>query len=172
MAVLSPLFVISLLAFATLLCIAALNDFRDFKIPNRISLGVLALYPAFVVAAPTPVDWQGGIAAGGIAFIVTFVMFSRGWMGGGDAKLISAVAVWAGLGHLVLFALVMLVLGGMYSTFEAIRLGYPKRIWNRVKKLRTGEGGDVALPRDAMPYGVAIAGGGLYVAMMQFLASA
>lgn len=172
MAVLNPIFVVSLLAFATLLCIAALNDFRDFKIPNRVSVGVLVLYPAFVLSAPVPVDWEAGVAAGGIAFAATFVMFSQGWLGGGDAKLISAVAVWAGLSQLMLFVIVMLVLGGVYSTFEAIRLGYPKRIWNRFTKTKTGEDSDAVRPRDAVPYGVAIAGGGLYVAMMQFLASA
>lgn len=177
MAVLDPINALMLLGFATLLLVAALTDFRSFTIPNRLCLGILILYPAYVMSSPVGVDWRSGLVAGVLVFVVTTGMFAFGWLGGGDAKLITAAAVWAGMDQVALMIFVVLLLGGLYSTLEAIRLGYPKLIWRRIMKQKTaktaGEAVDVEeMPRDAVPYGVAIAGGGLYVAMMQFIASA
>lgn len=176
MAVLDPINMLTLLGFATLLLVAALSDFRSFIIPNRLSAGILMLYPAYVLSSSTGVDWVSGLMAGGLVFVATTAMFSLGWLGGGDAKLITAASVWAGMDQLALMIFVVLILGGVYSTFEAIRLGYPKLIWRRIMKQKAAKSGEAVdveeMPRDAVPYGVAIAGGGLYVAMMQFIASA
>ena len=176
MAVLDPINMLMLLGFATLLMVAALSDFRTFTIPNRLSAGILVLYPAYVLSSPMGVDWVSGLIAGGVVFVVTTAMFSVRWLGGGDAKLITAAAVWAGMDQLAVMVFAVLILGGLYSAFEAIRLGYPRLIWRRIIRKRTAKTGEEAdveeMPRDAVPYGVAIAGGGLYVAMMQFIASA
>src|SRR3546814_2382715 len=51
---------ISVLAFAALLTAAAVEDVRRLIIPNRIPLGIIILYPAYVLSTGAPVDWVGG----------------------------------------------------------------------------------------------------------------
>ena len=54
--------------------------------------------------------WHAG--AGAIVLVVTFVMFSFGWIGGGDAKLAAATALWLGFAHLFDYLVYASVLGG------------------------------------------------------------
>ncbi len=164
---LNPIDAAIMLAFATLLAMAALSDFRSYVIPNKLCLAILALYPAHVLASNTPVDWVSGLIAGGIVFGVGLLMFAFRLTGGGDVKLLAAAGVWAGLEMLPMMLLLVAIVGGCYSVFEAIRLQYPQRIWRRIMKRdpvpQTGGKGIV-------PYGVAISTGGLYVALTQFIA--
>ena len=74
------------LLFSALIVFAAYGDIRDYKIPNRLSLSVALLYPAYVLAAPAPVDWLMALTYGLTTLVLGFLMFSRGWLGGGDAK--------------------------------------------------------------------------------------
>jgi prepilin peptidase CpaA len=78
---------------------AALSDMVSMTIANRVSLILVA---AFAIVAPlTGMDWASygwHFAAGGLVLAVTFAMFAIGGMGGGDAKLLSATAVWMGFG--------------------------------------------------------------------------
>ncbi len=157
-----------LLAFATLLGMAALNDFRSLVIPNRLCLAIVALYPAHVLASSTPVDWASGLMAGGVVFGIGTVMFALRLTGGGDVKLMAAAGVWAGLEMLPMMVLLVMAVGGCYSLFEAIRLKYPQRILRRLlKREQVRQTGG----KDVVPYGVAISTGGLYVALTQFISS-
>ena len=46
---------------------------------------------------------------------VTFVFFARGWIGGGDAKLAAATALWLGFDHLVVYLLYASIFGGVLT---------------------------------------------------------
>ena len=165
---LSPIDGAIMLAFATLLAMAALSDFRSYVIPNRLCLAILVLYPAHVLASAAPVDWVSGLMAGGIVFGIGAVMFAFRLTGGGDVKLMAAAGVWAGLEMLPMMLALVMVVGGCYSLFEAIRLKYPQRILRRLLKrdqVRPSGG------KDVVPYGVAISTGGLYVALTLFISS-
>src|SRR3546814_4520782 len=87
---------ISILAFAALLAAAAVEDVRRLIIPNRIPLGIIILYPAYVLSTGAPVDWVGGstLAAGALA--IGIVLFAFRYAGGGDVKLFVAASLWAG----------------------------------------------------------------------------
>ena len=89
--------------FVALLSLAALIDFRERRIPNWLTGGVAALYPAYVLLSPTPVGWPGGLALAAAVFLFGLVLFARQLIGGGDVKLIAATTLWAGLDHLALF---------------------------------------------------------------------
>ena len=79
-----------------LLAYAAWSDFREYLIPNRIIVGLLVLYPAFVLTAPTAVDWTISVAIAAGILTVGFILFATNHMGGGDVKLLMATGLWAG----------------------------------------------------------------------------
>ncbi len=100
--------------FPICLALAALTDFFEMTIPNRIPVILLA---SFVLVAPfAGLGWsQFGLhlAAGAIVFSVGFVLFALNAMGGGDAKLLTAAAVWYGFDpSLYAFMLYVAYLGG------------------------------------------------------------
>ncbi len=85
--------------FPFCMAFAAISDMLSMTIANRVSLILIA---AFAVVAPlTGMDWATygwHFAAAGLVLGATFVLFAIGGMGGGDAKLLAATAVWMGFG--------------------------------------------------------------------------
>ena len=89
------------LIFPAAMVFAGSMDLFTMTIPNRISIGMVA---GFLVAAPfssltlTAFLWH--LAAGFSMLVVGILMFSRGWLGGGDAKLLAAATLWLGFDRL------------------------------------------------------------------------
>lgn len=96
---------------------AAISDMLSMTIANRVSLILVATFA--VVAPLTGMDWSvyGMHFAAGFAMLaVTFTLFAIGGMGGGDAKLIAATALWMGFNiHLVEYLVTSTVLGGVLT---------------------------------------------------------
>lgn len=144
------------LLFFALVAAAAVSDLRSRTIPNDLSIALLLLYPAHVVASPAPVAWPAAAGLAAAVLAAALVPFARGWMGGGDVKLLAAIALWAGPAQLPAFLLVtsfaggllaMLMLGGhQYGIAAACRMAGLPRL------------GDAFLDR-AIPYALAIAAG-------------
>ena len=137
--------------FPLLMVFAALSDVATMTISNRISL---ALVIGFV-----PVAIGMHFVCGLAVFALTFVMFSLGLIGGGDAKLASATALWLGWDVLMNYGLVTAVFGGALSiALLAIRkVPLPGLLLDRkwIARLHS--------PETGIPYGVALAAGGLVV---------
>jgi len=152
-------------AFLGLLLVAAVSDFRDFLIPNRVVGALMLLYPAHVLASPHPVAWQIALITGALTFVAGFVLFLFKGMGGGDVKLLTAVALWAGAPHFMAFTVITLIAALVLATLLAARIA--------VNGARTPEGFSFGTFVGALrfspilnmtvPYGVAIAAGGMYV---------
>lgn len=175
----TAIFVVALTIFSGLLAWAAISDFRRYIIPNQVSLGVIALYPVYVLSAPGPVYWQWALVMAGVFFIVGFVMYVMRAMGAGDAKLLPAVVLWVGAKDLTAF-MAVLIAGSLVLAFV---IG----VRTALAQMRAGEreagGAAVAVPGFArfarllgelrhvpffkiqVPYGVAIAAGGITVAV-------
>jgi prepilin peptidase CpaA len=106
------------------LALAAISDFVSMTIPNRVSAVALA---AFLVLAPfSGLAWPEigmNLVAGLAVFAVCFALFAANVMGGGDAKLLTATAVWFGFNHslLVLLATVGYVGGAVTLVFLLLR---------------------------------------------------
>ena len=87
-----------LVIFPFCMVYAAVSDMLSMTISNRVPV---ILVVSFAVIAPlTGVEWTTfgwHLAAGAIVLAVTFALFAIGGMGGGDAKLLAASAVWLGL---------------------------------------------------------------------------
>jgi prepilin peptidase CpaA len=175
----TAIFVVALTMFSGLLAWAAVSDFRRYIILNQVSLGALALYPVFVLSAPEAVHWQWALVMAGVFFVVGFVMYLARAMGAGDAKLLPVVMLWVGAKDFTTFMLVLI--GG------SLVLAFVVGVRTALAQMRAGEresgGAAVAVSglgrffrllgelrhvpflKIQVPYGVAIAAGGIAVAV-------
>ena len=152
------------MGFVGLLCWAFVCDSLTLKIPNKVSLGIVALYPAWVLAnwPMIGVPWLSVVIA--IAVLaVGFVVNELGLMGGGDAKLLAATALWAGPGLVFELIAVTTVMGGL------VALAVIFAAFVRHHREVTDRGEAVApffrnIAKAKYPYGIAIAVGGFVVA--------
>jgi prepilin peptidase CpaA len=138
-----------------LLVWAAASDMHRYIIPNRISLSLLILYPGYAVTlSPAEIGVATAIAAA--VFLVGAALFSFGIMGGGDVKLLAATSLWAGGAYFPVFVMLTAAAGGVLALWwgPLIRWFFPS-----VALAKAANG------RPAIPYGVAIAAGGLFVAI-------
>ena len=145
-------------AAAAALIWAAVSDIRLYIIPNRTVAIIGAAFAVFACAMP----WSfaiGGVLAGLIVFAVAVTFFARGWMGGGDAKLMTVVALWAGSSYLSTFALVTSLAG---AALGIVMLTPASRIMPAPSAEALG------VARQPMPFGLPIAAGGLAV-LAQYL---
>jgi prepilin peptidase CpaA len=107
---------IQLLAAAVtivLLVAAALSDITRYRIPNTI---VYAIVAAFAVGAIANFAWPAivwPVLAGVAMFLLGAVLFAFGLFGGGDVKLIAAMALWTSFADLPRFLLIMAAVGGL-----------------------------------------------------------
>src|ERR1700753_3379266 len=83
--------------FFALTIAAALTDIREYRIPNKISLALLALYPLHVLASPAPVDWLMAVRVASLVFAGGLTLFFCRMVGGGDVKFLAAASLWAGM---------------------------------------------------------------------------
>ena len=152
---------IATLGFLALLCAAAWSDVRSLTIPNRYTLAIALLFPIHMLPIGQPVDWLIALAVGSGMLALGFLLFALRILGGGDAKLMAAVSLWAGLEHLPEFVLLTSLSGG----------GMALLLWLRARLDRSPSiaavmtsAVDSNFTKQPMPYGVAIGVGGVYVA--------
>ena len=135
-------------------------DLLTMTIPNRISVALAAAFAFAAYRAGLPFDVVAAhVGAAALVLVIGIVFFAFGWLGGGDAKLMTVAALWIGYGDTLItyFALVA-VLGGAlalailaYRRFPATALPGPDWAMNLHRR---GSG---------IPYGLAIAGGALWI---------
>jgi prepilin peptidase CpaA len=146
-----------LAAFAVLLLVAACSDVATMTIPNWVSIALTALFPVAALIAGQPWIAIGAHLLFGFAVLaVSFFLFQAKVLGGGDAKLIAAAAVWTGGAAFGTFAIWTVLVGGLLAlTLLIVR-------W-RIKPAETRPAfvNRLLKPRGGVPYGVAIAVGGL-----------
>jgi prepilin peptidase CpaA len=145
---------ITLLLFPALMAFAASSDLITMTISNRISLALIAGF--FVLAImtgmqPTKIGMHVGASA--TVLVVAFVFFARGWIGGGDAKLAAATAMWLGFDQLFNYLIFASLLGGVL-TIAILRfrtMPLPAALANQewAKRLHRVDTG--------IPYGIALA---------------
>lgn len=143
-----------IVAFMLLMGAAAFEDFRRFIIPNPLTLGLCVLWPLYFAAAPSLAAWLAAIGCGLAVFAVGAVLFSRGYIGGGDVKLLSAAALWAGPAGIANLLLLTGILGGALALFLLVPAG------SRIVLAARGILGHTAPENSGaryVPYGVPIA---------------
>lgn len=146
------------LCFFVAVAWAAVGDLRAFRIPNRLVLLLVGFYPAHLLASPQPVDWVAGLICGAVVFFLGFFAFSRGVIGGGDVKLLAAVALWAGPVNVFPVLLLIMTSGGVLALIF---------LAHAMLQSRSQVGGGAMARRAVLsapvPYGIAIAIGAAYL---------
>ncbi|MEW9854146.1 A24 family peptidase [Novosphingobium sp. M1R2S20] len=110
-----------LAALATALLIAAATDLRRREIDNWLNLAIALAAPLYWLSAG--MDWvavlfQIGLA--GLTFVIACTLFALRQMGGGDVKLLSALALWFVPGSFLQVIVIMGVIGGAASIAMAV----------------------------------------------------
>ena len=149
----------ALLVFPALVILGALRDLTSYTIPNWISgLLILGFAPAaLLVGLPLPAMGLH-LGVGATALMIGMAMFALNWIGGGDAKLFAASALWLGWPGSLEFLVVTGLAGGVL-TFALFGLRSP--LVRPYVLSGPGWVNRLAEPKGDLPYGVAIAVGAL-----------
>jgi len=146
--------------FPAAMAFSAATDLFTMTVPNRIALLLVA---GFVVLAPlVGLGWGElglHVALATVALILGFVMFSFGWIGGGDAKLFAATCLWLGPEALFKYGILAALFGGVLTLgllfWRRMPLPVPLTSQDWLVRLHS--------PREGVPYGIALAVAGLMV---------
>jgi prepilin peptidase CpaA len=151
---------VRLMLFPALMAFAAASDLLTMTISNRVSLILIGGFALLALATGMSLDtilWHLGAA--GIVLVVAFGFFCRGWIGGGDAKLAAATALWLGFDHLLPYLLYASIFGGALTLLLIqFRLAPLPAVLARqpwVQRLHDQDSG--------VPYGIALAAAALAV---------
>jgi prepilin peptidase CpaA len=154
---------LSLALLMGLLLAAAVGDIKTFRIPNAYSIALAALFPVFALTAPYAVPVLASLGVAALVLAVGFAGFAARAVGGGDVKLLSAAALFAGPSLILEFVLITTLSGGLVSLVmmhRPMRLGIAfalDQVGSRTLR-------DLVMADD-IPYGVAIAAGGTYLTL-------
>ena len=139
--------------------VAAMNDLQSMRIPNWIHVFLLGSFPfAAFYLGYSPAMWLECLMLSLGVLVLGFFLFAFGKIGAGDIKLIAASAPWIGAAAFPIYLLKVVILGGLFSLIvlrfrafpylpDYVRVGW-------IFKLHT--------TKSKIPYGVPIAGGGLW----------
>jgi prepilin peptidase CpaA len=152
-----------LAVFPAMMAVAALYDVATLKIPNHLVMGlVLAFFTIAVALGHGAQMIASNMAAGTAMLLVTIMLFARGWIGGGDAKLLAAAALWLGPGLLFALFVTTAIFGGVLGLvvlcYRALPLAMAVPEW--AARLHHRNAG--------IPYGVAIAAAGIFIYSRSF----
>ena len=149
-----------LLLFPALMAFAAASDLFTMTISNRVSLVLAGGFLVLAVASgmgPTDILLHAG--AGAVVLAIAFLCFAMGWVGGGDAKIAAAAALWFGFAHLMNYLLYASLFGGALTLllvqFRQWPLPYALAGQPWLLRLHAKESG--------IPYGIALAIGALMI---------
>jgi len=150
--------VLGLFPFA--MAYAAASDLVSMTISNRLCLSLAAGFAGLAVLlglGTIDIGWH--LAAGLLVLTVAFGLFAAGWIGGGDAKLAAATALWFGFDQLMPYLATAGVLGGILTLLILRLRSRPLPAvaegWSWARRLHAANQG--------VPYGIALAFAALLV---------
>ncbi|MEO9298849.1 A24 family peptidase [Devosia alba] len=151
---------VALLLFPAGMALAATSDLLTMKISNKLVLLIVAAFFIVALAVQLPLDVLGmHVLCAALVLAVGFAFFAFGWIGGGDAKLAAATALWLGFDLAVPFLVYSALLGGVLTLAilglrnlplmpVLARYGWLERLHDR---------------KSGVPYGIALAIAGLLI---------
>jgi prepilin peptidase CpaA len=150
-----------------ILAVIAFGDVRTRRIPNALSLAVATLGLIRIILVHDLVAAGHTLVAGAAIFAATFLLFRRGSIGGGDAKLLTAMALLLDPRDLFSFLFLMSLCGGALALAILVRDRLGLR-WRRLSPLATmPPAKTIAQARSTVPYGVAIAASGAITLILE-----
>ena len=149
-----------LLIFPLLMLFAAFSDLFTMRISNILVLLVAGSFFVLALVVQMPLDTiLSHVICAAVVLVVAFAFFAFGWIGGGDAKLAAATALWLGVGLMLPYIIYSGLLGGALTVFILAlrRFTLPQRLqhvrW--LDRLHDSKQG--------VPYGIALAAAALLV---------
>src|SRR5450755_3756323 len=152
--------VIRLLLFPALMAFAASSDLLTMTISNRLSLALAGCFFLLTIITGMSLTAVGmHLAAGALVLVISVGFFSMGWIGGGDAKLAAATALWFGFDNLLDYLVYASLFGGVLTIvlIQFRKLPLPGPLARQPWILRLHETGG------GIPYGIALAAAALAV---------
>lgn len=153
--------VIRLALFPALMAFAASSDLLTMTISNRLSLALAgSFFLLTVITGNMSLPAIGmHLAAATLVLVISFGFFAMGWIGGGDAKLAAATALWFGFDYLLDYLIYASLFGGVLTILlvQFRRLPLPGPLARQAWILRLHETGG------GVPYGIALAAAALAV---------
>src|SRR6201986_3017341 len=149
-----------LLLFPALMAFAAASDLFTMTISNRVSLALAAGFLALALFSGMGLhDILSHLGAGAAVLGVAFACFAMGWVGGGDAKVAAAAALWFGFGHLLNYLLYASLFGGALTILllQMRQWPLPHALTGQTWLLR------LHAKESGIPYGIALAIGALLI---------
>jgi prepilin peptidase CpaA len=152
------LMTLSTALFPLLMIVAAAWDVLSRRIPNPLVLVLAALFLPFAWVQGMPVSEMLMHLVAGLAVLMAgYVAFALGYLGGGDAKLMGAAALWVGLSGMPQFLVLTVLAGGILALGVLLWsiLHYDLYFWSEGLQQR------LAFVKPSVPYGFAIAAGAI-----------
>lgn len=154
-----------LFVFPAAVIYAGATDLVSMTISNRLTVGLVLAFMVLAAWSGMPLVLIGShILAGLVALAVGIVFFARGWIGGGDAKLCAATALWIGWDLLFEYVLISTVLGGFLTlailSFRSTPISTTILKMDWLARLHYRDTG--------IPYGISLAAAGLMIYTKSF----
>jgi len=145
-------------SFATLMILSGVADMLARRIPNRLTLSIaLLFFPAALMTGMPPLVIGLHAGAGLLVLAGGYILFSLRLIGGGDAKLLAAAALWLGFQGLPMFLMMTVLTGGLLSlavlAWSMVSMHYEIEDATLSRYLK--------VVRPSVPYGYAIAAGAI-----------
>jgi prepilin peptidase CpaA len=149
-----------LLFFPAAMALAGSMDLFTMTIPNRLTLGLAVGYVVLAGAlGVAPIAIFLNLSCGAAVLILTFTLFSLGWIGGGDAKLAAATAMWLGWSALLDYSMTAAIYGGVLTVALILARRVHLPLWMMgqawIARLHDAKAG--------VPYGIALAAAAIVV---------
>ena len=111
-----------LLVSGAVLFYVAVTDLKAYKIRNEVMLLLISLFVLHALASGRWLNlgWNIALAALVLGFLVFF--YARGWMGGGDVKILTVAFLWIGTDCALVFAILLSVFASLHAL--TARLGW------------------------------------------------
>jgi prepilin peptidase CpaA len=149
-----------LMLFPAMMAFAASSDLLTMTISNRISLILTGGFFALAFAGGMGMaDMLSHLGAACVVLLAAFGFFTRGWIGGGDAKLAAAIALWLGFDHLLPYLVYASLFGGALTLalvqfrLSPLPAALARQDW--LERLHRKDAG--------VPYGIALAAAALAI---------
>ena len=158
-----------MIMYAAALCYGCASDVKGLKIPNAVSVIVLALFFLnWWIASPAE-DLTKHLIIAGVALFLGFGIYVAGFMGAGDIKLITALMLWAGTRDGFAFLIAMTLIGGVFASLLLITRK-SMAVWPSAESYIPSRRLRTWAQRGIFPYGIAICTAGL-ILMPAFFAA-
>lgn len=149
-----------LLAFPIAMAYAAATDLLTLTIPNRVCVAIMVAF--FVVAPFAGLTWQAfftHLAVGAAVLVFSIALFSFNLIGGGDAKLLAAAALWMGSEQFLPYLSLVALCGGVLALaiLAYRRLALPQFLIRHQWAMRLHDS------KTGIPYGLALAAAALWI---------